>query len=192
MTTWGPLAEPIHGLVPDGMPPWKDNAYLAFWDPDAAVYGVFHASTSPNGEGRRTRLSVQAAGRMVEVIEEPAIGTFDTESISFDLHSAYTVDADALQASFTAAPHHPLADYNTGVLPELVAGQPLQHYQRGARVHGSVTIGGETVEFDGHGLRDRTWGYRDESLMYVEYIGGMAIFDTYTVACMTFMGPGGQ
>jgi hypothetical protein len=190
--TWGPLAEPIHGAVPDGMPPWKDNAYLAFWDADADVYGVFHFSTSPNAEGRRSRVTVQAAGQTAEIIEAPEPGTFDTDSISFDLDSTYAADGDGLQGTITAAPHHALADYNTGMLPELVEGEPLQHYQRAARVQGSFTLGGETVTLTGHGLRDRTWGYRDESVSFVEYIGLMAVFDGYTLACMTFMGPNGE
>lgn len=191
-TTWGPLAEPIHGPVPEGMPPWKDNAYLAFWDADAGVYGVWHFSTSPNAEGRRSRITVQAGGRTAEIIEAPEPGTFDTESITFDLDTAYTVDGDGLQGTLTAEPHHALADYNTGLLPELVAGEPLQHYQRAARVRGSFTLDGETTEFDGYGLRDRTWGYRDESVSFVEYIGFMAVFEDHTLACMSFMGPDGE
>jgi hypothetical protein len=191
-TTWGPLSEPIHGPVPDGMPPWKDNAYLAFWDADADVYGVFHFSTSPNAEGRRSRVTIQGAGRSAEIIEEPAAGTFDTASIAFDLDSTYTVEGDGLQGTITAQPHHALADYNTGMLPELVEGQPLEHYQRAARVRGTFTIDGTTVELDGFGLRDRTWGYRDESVSFTEYIGLMAVFDDYTIACMTFMGPDGE
>src|SRR5436190_5659619 len=78
---WGPLSEPIHGPVPEGAPPYKDNAYLAFWDDKAGVYGVFHFSTSPNAEGRRARVTVQAGGRTAEIIETPDPGTFDTDSI---------------------------------------------------------------------------------------------------------------
>src|SRR5262245_55420556 len=135
-STWGPLAEPIHGPVPDGMPPYKDNAYLAFWDAAAGVYGVWHFSTSPNAEARRSRISVQGGGRTAEIVEEPDAGTFDTASITFDLDSTYSVDGPGLKGTITAAPHHALADYNTGLLPDLVEGEPLQHYQRAARVRG--------------------------------------------------------
>jgi hypothetical protein len=190
-SVWGPLAEPIHGPVPEGRPPYKDNAYLAFWDANEDVYGVFHFSTSPNAEGRRSRITLQGAGRTAEIMEEPAAGTFDTASIRFDLDSTYTVDGPGLRGTLTAVPHHAIADYNTGMLPELVEGEPLEHYQRAARVTGSFEIDGETVTVDGFGLRDRTWGYRDESVSFVEYIGLMAVFDDYTLACMSFMGPDG-
>lgn len=190
-TSWGPLSEPIHGPVPDGRPPWKDNAYLAFWDAKADAFGVFHFSTSPNAEGRRARVSLQAAGRTVEIIEEPDPGTFTTASIDFDLADTFTASGDRLSGSITTTPHHAIADYNTGVVPELVPGEPLMHYQRAARVRGSFVIEGETVEIDGFGLRDRTWGYRDESVSFVEYIGLMAVFGDHTLACMTFLGPDG-
>ncbi|MEA2172050.1 MAG: hypothetical protein QOF76_5350 [Solirubrobacteraceae bacterium] len=190
--TWGPLSEPIHGPVPEGRPPYKDNAYLAFWDAKNGVYGVFHFSTSPNAEGRRSRITVQGGGRTAEIIESPEPGTFDTASISFDLDSTYSVDGEGLSGRLTATPHHAIADYNTGMLPELVEGEPLMHYQRAARVTGTFTIDGETVNVDGYGLRDRTWGYRDESVSFVEYIGLMAVLGNNTLACMSFMGPSGK
>jgi hypothetical protein len=191
--TWGPLSEPIHGPVPEGRPPYKDNSYLAFWDADRDVYGVFHFSTSPNAEGRRSRFTLQAAGETVEIIETPAPGTFDTESISFDLDQTYSVDGDGVTGTLRATPTLALADYNkSGILPELVPGEPLEHWQRAAIVEGSFTIGGETVEFTGHGLRDRTWGYRDESVGWSEYIGMMAVYEDRVIACMTFARPDGQ
>ncbi|MCX2930667.1 hypothetical protein ORI20_10290 [Mycobacterium sp. CVI_P3] len=55
-TGWGPLAHPVHTHVPaecgrGGNAPWRDNAFLAFWDTDSDVFGTVHVSTSPNAEG---------------------------------------------------------------------------------------------------------------------------------------------
>jgi hypothetical protein len=74
-TEWGPLSEPIHNDVA-GERPWRDNAFLCFWNPDGDVVGTLHTSTSPNAEGRRARFSIQAGGKTVEVAEELEPGTF--------------------------------------------------------------------------------------------------------------------
>jgi hypothetical protein len=35
-----PLAQPIlTDTLPEGSPPWRDNAFLLFWDPAADAYG---------------------------------------------------------------------------------------------------------------------------------------------------------
>jgi hypothetical protein len=44
---WGPLSEPIHNDVPADAPPWRDNAFICFWDPAQDLYGTLHVSTSP-------------------------------------------------------------------------------------------------------------------------------------------------
>ncbi|MGH9036267.1 MAG: DUF7065 domain-containing protein, partial [Acidimicrobiia bacterium] len=41
---------------------------------------------------------------------------------------------------------------------------------------------------DGSGVRDRTWGYRDESVSFAEYINVIAVFDDFAVTTMRFGG----
>ena len=50
---WGPLAEPIHPDRPitPADPPWRENAWLAFYDRPQGIYGVTHVTTSPNSGG---------------------------------------------------------------------------------------------------------------------------------------------
>jgi len=194
-TTWGPLAEPIH---PDAAgaadPVWKDNAYLSFWDIARGVFGTVHVSTSPNGEGaRRARCSVSVGGTMVEVVEELDPGTFSSESIHFDLDGTVRVDHPTLAAELTYLPLYAAADYAvTGLIPELVPGKPLQHFQQGCTVTGRVTLAGTTYDVDAQGMRDRTWGFRDEAAQWVEYAGLIATFEGAFVTAIKFVSRTGE
>jgi hypothetical protein len=90
-SSFAPLLTPIHGPVPEGHPPWKDNAFLAFSDVNNDLFGSVHVSTSPNAGGRRARFSISLQGKVIEVIEDLASGTFTSESISFEMGAPITV-----------------------------------------------------------------------------------------------------
>jgi hypothetical protein len=191
---WGFLSYPVHATIPAqvasliGTAPWRDNAYLAFWDPARDMFGVAHVSTSPNAEGRRARFSVVAAGRAVEVVESLEPGTFTSESINFDLEtSTITVTAPAVSAELVMSPRFVSADFSsTGLIPDLVEDVSLHHLEQGAFVRGSVTIGETATEVDGHGLRDRTWGPRDESTAWSEYAAIAACLRDFNLSVLKF------
>jgi len=192
--SWGPLAEPLHDdAAGPGDPIWKDNAYLSFWDVSAQVFGTLHLSTSPNGEGsRRARCSLFAGGEVVEIIEPLERGSFTSESIDFGFDGTVTVTHPDLSATLVNAPLFTPADYAVnGLIPELVPGKPLQHFQQACTVSGSVTVRGRQVDVDGFGMRDRTWGFRDEAAQWVEYAGLIAVFDGSFVTAMKFLGADG-
>jgi hypothetical protein len=189
---WGPLKEPVHGSVPEGRPPWKDNAFLTFWDPAKAVVGTVHVSTSPNAEGRRARFSLSIDGRIHEVVETLAAGSFRSASISFGLDEDTTVSSPRLACQLSSTPLFALADYTAGsVIPPLVPDEPLHHYQRAARVTGKLVLDGHPVEIDGLGFRDRTWGYRDESANISEYLALMVTFPTHAYSVIRLRGTTG-
>lgn len=198
-TTWGPLAEPIHdGAAGPADPTWKDNAYLSFWDLANGVFGSFHVSTSPNGDGaRRARCSVLldaavGAGRVIEIIEELPRGAFRSESIAFGLDGTITVDHPDLTARLRNKPLCSPADYSTtGLIPDLVPGKPLQHFQQACTIAGTFETGGRTYAVEGHGMRDRTWGFRDERAQWAEYAGLVGVFDGTFVTAMKFLGTDG-
>jgi hypothetical protein len=189
---WGPLSHPITTSVPDANVVWKDNAYLCFWDLERAVFGIFHASTSPNGQGRRIRFSLFIDGVTAEIIETLDPGTYTSPSISFDLDDRIVVTSDRLQAEITMAPRFSVAEFDGRAMPSLLADEPLRHYQQAAAVAGRVRIGDLTHDVRGEGLRDRTWGYRDESANFVEYVSMVGVFPTYAVTCMRFRRPDGS
>lgn len=198
-TTWGPLAEPIHpDAAGSGDPVWKDNAYLSFWDLQNRVFGTFHLSTSPNAPGaRRARCSVLleasgGTGHVVEIIEELPPGEFRGESISFGLDGTITVNHPDLTARLRNEPIHIPADYSdTGLIPALVPGKPLRHFQQACTVTGAFECGNQTYPVQGHGMRDRTWGFRDEAAQWAEYAGLVAVFDGVFVTAMKFLGTDG-
>ncbi len=168
------MGHPIRQDSPDAPFAWRDNSYLGFWDADAGVYGSVHVSTSPNAPGRRARASVSVGGRSAEVVEELAPGTFTGEQIDFGLDGRITVRAAHLEADLQMSARSVIADYSAGgVLSDLVPGEPLQHLQQAVEVAGGVAVDGiggrAEATVRGRGLRDRTWGYRDESVSMHEF-----------------------
>ncbi|MHB8693722.1 MAG: hypothetical protein ACYDHH_20995, partial [Solirubrobacteraceae bacterium] len=192
---WGPLCEPVHTDIPDVGKPWRDNAFVGFWDVKRQVYGTLHVSTSPNAEGRRARFSLQFGTKTVEVIEALAPGSFSGKSIQFDGGASFTINAPRVSAEITTAPVRALGDWTGERAPlsfSLEKEQPLMHYQRTAAVTGVITLDGDTVEIDGDGIRDRTWGFRDESLSMAEYFGFIWIFEDLTVTAFKGLGEDGR
>ena len=194
-TDWGPLSEPIHTDIPTGTQPWRDNAFLSFWDAERGVYGTLHTSTSPNAEGRRARISVQAGSTVVELVEPLEPGTFASDSIAFSAGASFAVDAPRIRGEVTFTPLLALADYTGDRAPmafSLDKRQPLMHYQRAATVKGSLIIDGREVTVDGTGFRDRTWGYRDESSSVGEYFGYQFVFPGFALNAMRLLGGDGN
>lgn len=195
---WGPLSEPVHADAAGPRDPvWKDNAYLSFWDLERSVFGTFHVSTSPNGTGaRRARCSVLLggpAGRVVEIIEELEPGTFRGPSIFFGLDGTVTVDHPELTARLVNAPLFAPADYSTtDLIPPLVPGKPLRHFQQACTVRGTFETAGTSYDLDGFGMRDRTWGFRDETAQWAEYAGLVCVVDGVFVTAMKFLGTDGE
>ena len=183
-TAWGPLSQPIHEDVPEGASPWRDNAYLCFWDPDSEVFGALHVSTSPHGGGGRSRLSLHCGAELFEIIEPLESGTFSTPSVRFELNDRFTIASSRLKGELQWEPRFQMADYTGENAPVAYGGdgkRPLEHFQRGARVRGHIEVDGRSIAFDGYGMRDRTWGYRDESSGIDELIGYMWMFPSYAV-----------
>ena len=188
---WGYLSTPIRGFIEDNSPPWRDNAYMAFWSEDLATFGCYHASTSPNAAGRRARFSFQHRGLSTEVVEDAPVGTFDTPSLSFDLQKTITLCAPRISGHVTCEPLFSVADYSSKAIPTVEGGTPLTHYQQAGSFTGEVTFDGEAIEFSGFGFRDRTWGSRDESTAIAEYIGVMAVFKTSALTAIRMKTPHG-
>jgi hypothetical protein len=138
-------------------------------------------STSPNAEGRRARFSLTAGGETVEVVENLDPGVFTSRSIDFDLDQRVALSAPNLIGHLRCTPLYAQADYSDAAIPSLPGGTKLTHFQRAGRFFGEFTINGRPVSFEGVGIRDRTWGSRDESASIAEYIGVMAVFENSAV-----------
>ena len=190
---WGALAEPIHpDAAGPGDPPWRDNAFLGLWSTDAPIFAAIHVSTSPNAEGRRARFSLAVDGRTVEVVEPLDPGTFRSPSIDFDLDGRIVVDSPEVKAELYATPRFAAVDYTEKqAFRPLIPSDPLQHHQQAAAVEGTAWLNGRSLSIIGDGLRDRTWGYRDESVQLVEYVAVTAVFDSCYLSAMKFLGPDG-
>jgi hypothetical protein len=185
---WGPLATPAHQTVPhgDGKAAWKDNAYIAFWDTAQDAFGILHVSTSPNAEGRRARLSLSVGGISVEVVEELAPASYTSKSIDFDLSGRVTVDHPDLKLALEVTPRLAVADYSVNQVIPPMNGAPVEHFQVTVDLVGPVVIKGHEIVLNATGIRDRTWGYRDESINIKEYFWFFGTFEGFSVTAMTF------
>jgi hypothetical protein len=185
---WGPLARPLHQHVPygDGVAAWKDNAYIAFWDLAQRTFGSLHVSTSPNAEGRRARMSLSVDGRSVEVIEELPPGSFQSRSIDFRLDGRIRVEHPRVSLRLESQPRLALADYCAGQVIPPMNGAPVEHYQQAIDLSGSCTLDGREVALAATGIRDRTWGYRDESVNIAEYFWFFGAFPGFAITAMRF------
>lgn len=184
-----PLNYPITTKVPDGRPPWRDNAYVCFWDADRGLLGVLHVSTSANGEGRRARFSLAVGDKTVEIVETPhSREAWRSDSIDYPLTDTIQVDHPRVQAELSLEPRFQHADYSVGqVIPPLVPEEPQQHVQQAVGVSGRIRLDGEETLVDGVGFRDRSWGYRDESAHIVEYLSFMAYFDSFAFTALRIL-----
>ncbi|QZT58607.1 DUF7065 domain-containing protein [Mycolicibacterium austroafricanum] len=194
---WGPLATALHvDAAGSSDPTWKDNAYLSFWDVAAGVYGSIHVSTSPNDiQARRARFSIQLGtenSATTEIIEELPAGSFASESISFGLDGTISVEHPDLRVFLGNAPMWTPADFSLNeLIPPLVPGKPLQHFQQACTLRGAVEHGGRTWNVDATGMRDRTWGFRDEAAQWIEYAGLVGVIDGAFLSAMKFLGADG-
>ncbi|TVX99211.1 hypothetical protein FPV58_18215 [Mycolicibacterium porcinum] len=192
---WGPLSTAIHAdAAGPSDPTWKDNAYLSFWDVAGNIYGSVHVSTSPNdSKARRARFSLQVDNQIIEIIEPLPLGSFASESISFGLDGTITVDHPDLKVLLGNAPLWVPADFALNeLIPPLVPGKPLQHYQQACTLRGTIEHGGRTWTLDATGMRDRTWGFRDEAAQWIEYAGLVCVIGDSFVSAMKFLGTDGS
>jgi hypothetical protein len=184
---FGPLAEPLHpGIAGPDDPDYRDNAYFGIWSHTEDVFAEVHVSTSPNAF-RWARIEVSVNGRTVEINEDCPEDSYRSEHIDFDTNGRLTVRHPDLDVDITYAPRFQPMDYSPKkVMGGLVSDKPLRHYEQGTSVTGTITMRGETVDFDGLGFRDRTWGFRDDSRQWQEYITVWGTFDGFDLTAMKF------
>lgn len=188
-TLFGPLAEPIHtDAAGPGDPPWRDNAYLCFWSDTEPVFGQVHVSTSPNDSRRFARVGLCIDGFPLEVVEPLDPGTFAGQSIVFGLDGRVTADRTDLSMDLRYRPRFTPTDYLASeVMGGLVQGAPLRHFEQGCDVTGTVTVEDRTFVIAGKGFRDRTWGYREESKQWTEWVTVWACFDTFDLTALKIL-----
>ena len=149
-----------------------------------------HWNSSPNHNTGKAQATVLLAERSYDLKEVlPASSTrFESPSIDYDMRSKVSIESADLQGRLTLEPRFVPVDY-TGhkkVLPELVPGEPLNHWQQGVRLKGNLTLTGTAHEVDALGFRTRTWGFRDDSLQFTEYFSLFACFPDFDISIMKF------
>jgi hypothetical protein len=135
VSSWGPLATPIHTDRPphdENGTSWRDYALFTWWDPKADVYVMTHHMSSPDPDTPgRTRVSATVGDRSFEVIEQPDEGSYDSESITLDLEGRLTVRHPQLTLDVTFAPELVLfrreryAAHHTITIPPAFTGVPV-------------------------------------------------------------------
>jgi hypothetical protein len=190
---WGPMSHPAKDSVPEGSPPWKDHIYLTFWDSVNDVWGYFHWNNSPNHDTTKAHICLQTGGKRLDHREPlpPSTTRFKSASLDYDLASHITVHHERLSGELVVSPRFTPVDYNKGVtiMPNIATieeSRPPEHFQQGLTLKGELRFDGEPVTFDALGLRTRTFGHRDDSNQFMEYISICTSCADYDVTAMKF------
>jgi len=191
---WGGMSHPARDSIEDGSAPWKDHVYVAFWDTANEAYGFLHWNSSPNHETTKVQANLSLGGQRIDVIESLAPQTthFSSESAEFDLKGHIEYRHERLTGMLTMTPQYEIIDFGPGgSLPTLGENVPLQHFEHGLRMTGSLTIDGVEHVIDAVGFRTRTWGFRDDSQQFAEYFFLWATFKEYAVGFIKQLHPDG-
>lgn len=192
---WGPMSHPATETIEDGLPPWKDHIYCAFWDADSDCYGYLHWNSSPNHDTGKAQLTGSFGGTVVNIKEPltPRAERFSSASLEFDMRGAIEVNHDLVSGTLSLAPRLTPVDYTqNSLLPPLVEGEPLQHWQQGVEMTGELTVGDTTYRLSAQGYRTRTWGFRDDSNQFQEYVSLQTCLPTRDITVMKFRWPDGS
>lgn len=192
---WGPMSHPARETIEDGAAPWKDHIYLAFWDPQNEVYGFFHWNTSPNHPTHKAQLVAVVKGQMINIIDPlPAKAElFETAHLRYDLKGDIRICHERLQGQLTVSPRFTPVDYTPGeTIPPLVPGKPLNHFQQGLALEGQIELDGVAHTVKALGFRTRTWGFRDDSMQFIEYFSLFACYEDMDISVMKFRWPDGR
>jgi hypothetical protein len=188
---WGPLAYPIRSKPTELDLPWRDNAYLGFFDAEQEIFGLTHFSAAPvTRDEMKVTFQIVVDGRLHEIYEDLQAGSSIGQTVHFDLDGRLEVDHPDLTASILGLPLRGVADYREGdTMPDFES-QKLCYVQRGAVTEGWVSIAGaEKRYFSGRGFRDRSWGYRNDIDQFPEYLAVMTTFGKRNISVMKMLHP---
>lgn len=137
---------------------WDDETYVtkdyAYPTENEAVQadGLLYEAVTPNEEWRVRHLG--AINRF-----EPGSDAMERSPTEFPFaeHPLYTLDMDLTCVGIHDPVYYEPAGESSDVFSSLYTG----HADQGLTVTGSVTLGDRTVEVDGVGERDHSWGIRD-------------------------------
>jgi hypothetical protein len=191
---WGPMSHPTTLSIADGSAPWKDHIYLGFWDTTAKAYGFLHWNSSPNHNTGKAQLCGSFRGRVLDLKEDLRPGKrFTSASLDFDLSREILIDSEEIAGELIVSPRFSPHDYTqNSLLPPLVEGEPLQHWQQGCDLRGELRVGGERLEIAALGYRTRMWGFRDDSNQFQEYVSLQMCLAERDITCMKFRWPDGS
>lgn len=192
---WGAMSHPARVTIDVGSAPWKDHIYVAFWDVKNEVYGFLHWNSSPNHDTTKVQANLSLRGAIVDIVEPlpPNAERFSSESAEFDLKGHIAYQSDQLTGVLTMTPRFEIIDFGPGgSLPTLGDNEPLEHFEHGLRLTGTLTHGGMTYDVDAVGFRTRTWGFRDDSLQFAEYFFLWAAYEDYAIGFIKQLHPDGS
>lgn len=196
---WGPICQPIHTSVPGnlkGDSVFRDNCYATVWDPAQNAFLTVHMMSTPNRpEARMARASMSVDDSLVEIIEpleqpqEPGITTFRSKSIQYDVcDSRIVVNAPGLSCDLQMTPLYTLIDWAaTDVIPPAGGQEGSKSYEYLVDITGPCVIKGRKLQLSASGHRDRSIGFRDESVNWKEFIWFLGMFDDFAVSVLRFV-----
>lgn len=163
---------------------WNESYYFDFFDEEGSLGGYVRVGLYPNlgvtwywaclvGSERPLVTIIE---HEIEVPEAPSLSiqdgelTADHQCKSPTRRFALALAAKALALPDPAAAYGPLHGDRTPFALELewesdgpggYRFRDLDRYELSCHVQGRIRVGGESIDFEGHGQRDHSWGERD-------------------------------
>jgi hypothetical protein len=156
-----------HAVVPSD-PLWRESYYMNFFDHEKEIYGIAWMGVRPNighGEilfaiGRGNRWLHSHQDFQIPIAQDIGGDRVGFGPLTFDVIDPYRnwrVTFDDGVADVELEWQATTSVYNW----EWQETASSWHYQHPGTVTGRITIGDETLDFEGYGERDRAWGKRD-------------------------------
>jgi len=169
--------------LPEGEELWSESWYLDFFDPDQGIGGYVRLGLYPGQQTAWYWACVVGPGRQLATVidhEVPIPPTPSHEIRTEGLWADYTVETALDHVSvgveaFAVGVDDPSEVYGDLRGDRVPFGLDLEwetdggtyaypgvdRYEVPCRVHGEVLVGSETLQLDGWGQRDHSWGPRD-------------------------------
>jgi hypothetical protein len=157
-----------HAPGPGSLPLWNESFWFAFYDPRCDIGVTVRLGMHPNrGEGNIYLVVTHDGGPVHSLIdlhgpvppfEEGCLSlygyTIEWEEPLQRFRLRYERGSTALDVSWEATSPAYVYPFPAGT----TADQYPRHIEQGARVRGTVTVGGQSYDIDCAGHRDHSWG----------------------------------
>jgi hypothetical protein len=179
---------------------WQESVVLIWWDQQHNIGGFHRIGHEPNHDGGKVALwhnlftpqGVFRRNHFLPLRRDDHLtngfgGGIDGYRFEYDSHCRWTLNDQEASATLQLEDFHPSMDgyTKTGSFGNDFA---PHHLEVACRVRGSVTVGSNTTQIEGMGMRDHGWGPRHWQAMLSHRWAAAVFGPDLSVVVVTFQG----